>query len=306
MSGVLVCPGCGASVDVAADHLTATCVFCATPGAVTPASSFVPPALMVPFTVSQAAARDAVKRWQRSRSFFADRAIESAVVEGRLRGVYAPAWLYSAEARSHYEARVGEDYEEVVVDEDAISVQGERAGEPRAAPKKKRVTKTEWHTLRGEHVAAVADVVVSAGAGVSDEEFAGLDVDLRGLRRFDARALPGFAAARCSRDLSSGWNVARQKAKDSIAAELSTFLPGDRREVRSLTTSLVRESLDEILLPVWIVALRPAGRPPVRVLVDGTRGTVFGKAPWATVRVMPVVLAALVLAIAAFVWWQSR
>ena len=107
---VLLCPGCGAIVDVGPGEATTTCVYCATPGVISrPRGQTLAPELITPFVVGRGEAIVAAKSWLRSRSIFAHSGIKNAPIE-HMRGVYVPAWLYSCVARSNYTARIGENY----------------------------------------------------------------------------------------------------------------------------------------------------------------------------------------------------
>jgi len=66
-------------------------------------------------------------------------------------------------------------------------------------------------------------------------------------------------------------------------------------------TWLEQESLDLVLVPVWVLALRyREDRGLLRVLVNGQTGRVAGAVPWSRLRIALAVGAAL-LAVAAVV-----
>src|SRR5207248_266949 len=83
-------------------------------------------------------------------------ALRRARVE-HARGIYVPAYLYSAAARTSFTAEIGEHYTEkrTEIVEDA---EGNQKTETHA------ITRTEYRPLAGTHVGYVTDVVVSASA----------------------------------------------------------------------------------------------------------------------------------------------
>src|SRR3954447_12117737 len=101
------CETCGAGRALAGGR-GATCPYCASPSVVErpPDTGRPQPELVVAFTGDAALARRQLERWLGSRTWFADARIKRARVED-LRGVYVPAYLYSAVARTDYTASIG-------------------------------------------------------------------------------------------------------------------------------------------------------------------------------------------------------
>ena len=297
----LTCPGCGAVVDVDAGHASAVCVYCATPGVVArPRKTGAPrPALLVPFVVGKDEATKAVKQWQRSRSIFAHGGVKHASIEV-MRGVYVPAWLYSCVARSGYTARIGEDYQETetyTTTEDGKTVQRTRT-----------VTKTEWHTLEGDHAQYVADVIVTASRGVPNDELERVEpFDLRGLRRRDDQALVGWLVEEASLDSTAGLNMAREETSGVIRRALSSFLPGDSHSDLHFNTHFDRESLDLLLVPLWVLAVRyDPQKPALRLLVNGTNKKVAGATPWSAPKIAAaIIVVCVVVALVAVVFYRG-
>ncbi len=62
-------------------------------------------------------------------------------------------------------------------------------------------------------------------------------------------------------------------------------MPGDSYRGLQDTTELHDESLDLVLFPVWVFAIRyNENKPPVRLLVNGQTGKVGGKIPTDWIR----------------------
>lgn len=74
-------------------------------------------------------------------------------------------------------------------------------------------------------------------------------------------------------------------------------MPGDSHRDLKWETTLTDEVVDLVLLPVFVFAARYAeGKPPVRLLVNGQTGEVYGKVPLSAPKVaLAVVLGFLLL-----------
>ena len=96
------CNQCGASLAFEGVRTT-TCPYCASPNFVErpPSTNQPNPTFCLPFIGDAKWARARFERWLGSRTMFADSALKRATVED-MRGVYLPAYLYSAVARTDY------------------------------------------------------------------------------------------------------------------------------------------------------------------------------------------------------------
>lgn len=284
------CRECGAAMQVPPTARTAVCPYCAAPGVVERprAGAAVDPGFALGFVLEAERARELVARWARGQGFFREPGVRRARVDA-LRGVYLPAYLYSAVARSRYTATIGEDYTETetVTTTDA---QGKTVTETRT------VTRTEHRSLAGEHAAYVHDVLVTASRAVRNEELAAVEpFDLRALRRYEPSLVAGWIAEDPSMSPDECFGLARREAVEGVGASLHAFMPGDSHRDLAHTTWLEQESLDLTLVPLWVLALRYRDdRPPLRVLVNGQSGQVAGAVPWSRLRVAVAVVVALV------------
>jgi hypothetical protein len=294
------CEQCGASL--ACDGVrTATCPYCASPSFVErPASGHqISPAFVLPFGFDAAGARTRLDAWLGSRSVFVDRRVKRAAVED-LRGVYLPAYLYSAVARTAYTATIGEHYTETEEYETTDS-QGNKKTETRA------VTRTEYRPLAGKHVGYVTDVVVSASKGLPNAELAAIEpYDMRLLRIYDPAVITGWIAEEFSRDATECIATSRTEANDDIGRRLRRFMPGDSHSDLEWRTRVNWESLEPILLPIWVFAVSyREDKPPLRVVINGQTGRVAGKVPLSWWKVaIPITLFAIALGI--FIYLNLR
>jgi hypothetical protein len=283
---------------------TETCPYCASPNFVErPAMMGQPdPEYVVTFVGDAAVARGALERWLGSRTMFADSAVKRATVAD-MRGIYVPAYLYSAVAHTDYHAHIGEHYTET----ETYKVETE---DGKTETRTRTVTRTEYRPLAGYHVSYVTDVVVSASRGLSDRELGNtLPFDLGQMRRFDPALVSGWIAEEFSRDAGDCERASRTEAVEHIGEKLRRFMPGDGYSDLTWRTSVAWESFDPVLVPVWVLALRyREDRPPLRVVINGQSGKVAGKVPLSPWKVALGVIAllAVIAAIAYVIYTRSH
>lgn len=77
---------------------------------------------------------------------------------------------------------------------------------------------------------------------------------------------------------------------------LHRFMPGDGVKSLRHATEFLEESLDPVLAPVWVFAIRyDAQKPPLRILVNGQTGKVGGTVPY-SYATMGLIMGAMALA----------
>ena len=191
---------------------------------------------------------------------------------------------------SRYSALIGEDYTET---ETYTTTNAQGKTETRT----RTVTRTEHRPLHGEHAAYVADVLVTASRALGNAELEAVEpFDLRAIRRYDPSLVVGWIAEDPSMTAAECYELARREAVEKVGASLHGFMPGDSHRDLVHQTWLEQESLDLVLVPVWVLALRyREDRGLLRVLVNGQTGRVAGAVPWSRLRIALAVAAALLV-----------
>jgi len=280
------CGNCGAALAFEGVR-TETCPYCACPNFVErpPAAGQPDPRFVIGFVGDVVVARRAIERWMGSRTWFADAAIKRARIED-LRGIYVPAYLYSAVAHTTYSAQIGENYTETET--------RKRDGKEET----RTVTRTEYRPLAGTHVGYVTDVVVSASLGLSHGELQRVEpFDFRQMRRYQPAVVSGWITEEFSRTQGECERASRQEALDLIGVKLRRFMPGDSHSDLEWRSQIAWESMEPVLVPTWVLALRyRENKPPVRIVINGQTGKIAGKTPLAWWK---IALAALVAAVIA-------
>jgi hypothetical protein len=248
------------------------------------------PRFVVAFEGDARAARRSLKRWLGSRSWFADPALRRAR-ELDLRGIYVPAYLYSAVAHADYHAQIAEHYTE-----------GQKRKKPDGTTETRRVTRTEYRPLAGRHVGYVTDVLVSASAGLSHDELGAIEpYDFRRMRRFAPALVAGWITEEFARTADDCRHATHAEALEQIAGKLRRFMPGDGYSDLHWRAAIHWEAIDPVLVPVWVFAVRyRQDEPPLRVVINGQTGRLSGRVPlsWPRVIAAAIIVAAVVAAIA--------
>jgi hypothetical protein len=291
----LSCGQCGASL-VFDGVRSQNCPYCASPNFVErpPATGQPDPQFVVTFVGDREVARRALDRWLGSRTIFADSRLKRAKVED-IKGVYLPSYLYSAVADTDYTAQIGENYTET-------ETYTETDSEGKTVTKTRTVTRTEYRPLSGRHVSYVTDVIVSASAGLSNAELESIEpFDLKQMRRYSPSLVSGWIAEEFARAAGECEKTSRSEALDQIGGKLRRFMPGDSYSDLAYKTFVSWESMDPMLVPVWVFAVRYRDdKNPLRVVINGQTGKIVGKVPLSAWKII-FAIAALVAVIVAII-----
>jgi hypothetical protein len=295
------CGQCGAALAFEGVR-TSICPYCASPNFVErPATAGQPdPQFVLTFTGDAAVARRALDRWLGSRNLFADSALRSAKVED-LRGVYVPAYLYSAVANTAYTAQIGENYTET----ETYTVTD---SEGKTRTESRTVTRTEYRPLAGQHVGYVTDVVVSASAGLTNDELERVEpYDLKQLRRFTPSLVSGWLTEEYARAPDECERSSRGEAVERIGLALRRFMPGDSFSDLTWKTAVSWESLDPILVPVWVFAVRyRKDKQPLRIIINGQTSKIAGRVPLSAWKITIAVLVLCAVIAGVILLWMGH
>ncbi len=304
----LTCDQCGAALAFEGVR-SEVCAFCASPNIVErePTVDQPTPRFAVAFAGDKAWAQKRLTTWLGRFRLWADSALSRARIED-MRGVYVPAYLYSSIAHTDFTAEIGEHYfeTETYFEDVKKTIKYWDGGEwkdkeiTETVMKTRTVTKTEYRPLAGAHVGYVTDVIVSASRGLSDETLTALGpFDLRMLRRFTPALTAGWIHEEYGKSHMLCEVTARAAARDQVGAELRTFMPGDSHADLAYRTRVEWESLDPMLVPVWMFVVRYRDdKPPIKIAINGQTGRVAGHAPVAWWKVILTLLVVVGIAAA--------
>ncbi len=297
------CQNCGSRVATDPDQRSYTCAFCDSTYVVefSPAESDRQrPEFVIGFAVPQQQAAMRFRHWLARRRWFQPADLGSARIVQRLRGVYMPFWSFPTLAESRWSAVIGEDWYRT--EYYTTRVNGKRVRRSR------RVRETEWWELAGGHHQYHEAYLVSAGAGLRQEEADRImPFRLEGLKRYQ----PYFLAGWLAEEYALSRDAARQRCRETLQQRedqsIRDFLPGDRHRQLQVDTDFTHLDADLVLLPVYVLTYEYRGQR-FRFLINGQTGQVAGDKPVARGRIAAAVAAGVVAVVLGvlLLWWLSR
>ncbi|MCK9792340.1 hypothetical protein M1843_01090 [Isoptericola sp. 4D.3] len=286
---LLSCDGCGATTQ--GTDLSVACRFCG--GhlvAVAEADGLVQPEAVVPFGVGQAQAREAFRRWVRSRPFAPGELKKVGDTES-LHGSYLPHWTFDAETSSSYTGQRGDAYHVTVKDGDT----------------ERQERRVSWTPVSGHVERSFDDLLVPASSQVAELDLRRLGPwPLEDAVPFRAEYLAGYSAARYEVEPSAGLERAKAAMAKTIAKDVRRDIGGDEQRVGAVQTSYAEVMFKLVLLPLWIATYVYAGRQ-WQVMVNANTGQVVGKRPFSAVKIAcAVIVGLLVAAVLVYLYLRSR
>ena len=291
---VLNCTNCGAQVEFDPAIHAAECPFCATPVVTgTGTSRHIKPAAVLPFDLQEAQAHTAMNDWLGSL-WFAPNGLQKYARKGRkMTGVYVPFWTFDAQTESRYAGQRGDVY--------YVTQTVMRDGKPTRV----QVPKVRWTPRSGRVRRFFDDVVVLASTSLPKRHTDGLEPwDLAGLAPYAPQYLAGFRAEAYGVELEAGLVEARARMDAVIARDVRMDIGGDQQRITRIDTAMSDVTFKHVLLPVWVAAYRYGGES-YRFVVNGQSGRVQGERPYSKIKIALAVIAALILALVAAVFFSA-
>lgn len=293
------CDACGAEMR-GLGHVTALpCSFCGTPIVATEKSCrLIKPKAILPFTITRAQGEAALAVWLKGLWFAPGDLRRYAMSEGRLAGVYIPAWTYDCLATSDYRGQRGDAY--YVQVPYTTSVKG------RTVTMTRTERRIRWSPRSGRVLDRFDDVLVLAGGALPGTKARALEPwDLKALVPYRDEYLSGFAAESYRVGLADGFSLAQHAMEPVIRATVRADIGGDEQQIDALRTRHDDISFKHILLPIWMNAYRYRGRV-YRFLINGRTGEVQGERPWSAWKIAGLVALGVVVALIVVLVLRSR
>jgi DNA-directed RNA polymerase subunit RPC12/RpoP len=292
---VTQCPNCAAQVEFEPrDHAT-ECAFCATPVVVdTGTHRHIKPRAVLPFALTEAAAREAMTNWL-GALWFAPNGLQEYARKGRrMEGIYVPYWTFDAQTASRYSGQRGTVY--------YVTQTVMRDGKPQT----RQVPKVRWRAVSGRVSRFFDDVLVLASRSLPRKFTDALEPwDLAALEPYAPEFLAGFRAEAYGVSLEEGFAEAREKMDRMIERDVKFDIGGDRQRIHQIDTDLSALTFKHVLLPVWLAAYRYRGKS-YRFVVNGRTGRVQGERPWSALKItFAVILGALAAGIVGYFMAQQ-
>lgn len=272
------CGNCGAQVAYDGRATAGECVFCGSAHVLEQASNrnALRPESLIPLDVGRATVERAFRSWI-GGLWFRPTALKK-LREFRAVGVYVPFWTFDARAHSDWSADAGFYY--YVQVPTMVMVNGRMQMQMRTE------RRTRWEPAWGARDDAYDDLVVHASRGLPPELAGKLGgYDLSKLVPYRPEYLAGWRAEEYAIDLATGWGAAQARIVASQESRCSGDVPGDTQRNLRVRNVLSDVRWKHVLLPLWSLTYRHAGKP-YAVLLHGQTGKVVGHAPVSWVKVL--------------------
>ena len=279
------CDNCGADVEFDGTTHAAECPFCASPLVIgTGTSRKIKPKGVLPFTLDERQARDAMTNWL-GRLWFAPNGLQEYARKGRkMEGIYVPYWTFDADTKSRYTGERGTVYYE--------SRQVRRDGKMVT----EQVQKVRWRHVTGRVARWFDDVLVMASKSLPKSYTEALEPwALDQLEPYAPEYLAGFSAEGYTVTLEDGYEQARAKMDAVIRRDIRFDIGGDRQRIHSVDTTVKDVTFKHILLPVWMAAYKYRGQT-YRFVVNAQSGKVRGERPWSWIKITLAAIAGAIIA----------
>lgn len=279
------CPNCGASVEVASDEQAKECPFCATPFVTdTGEDRHIKPKAVMPFVLTEDAARGAMTDWLGGLWFAPNGLAEYARKGRKMQGIYVPYWTFDADTKSSYRGQRGTVYYE------------NRTVRRNGKSETVRVQKIRWRPVSGRVARFFDDVLVLASRSLPKKYTDALQPwDMTALEPYRPEFLAGFRAEAYTVELDDGFVEARQIMDRQIERDIKFDIGGDRQRISSVDTTVRDVTFKHVLLPVWLAAYKYRGQT-YRFVVNGQTGRVQGERPWSAWKIAFAVILGLIVA----------
>ena len=292
----VACGGCGARVVLPKGVTADRCSFCDNPiVAQAESQQLIQPKSVLPFTVTDRAAKASFEQWLKSL-WFAPNDLKLRARKDTIDGVYIPFWTFDAQTESSYRGQRGEHY--YVEQPYTVLEGGERV------TKSRRERKTRWRPASGVVWVHFDDVLVCGTSSLP----AGLvnrlaPWDLGALVPYDDRFLAGFRAECYQVDLEGAFGQAKQIMSAQIRRACARDIGGDEQRVHTVRTQHYQVTFKHLLLPLWISAYRYRDKT-YRFVINARTGEVQGMRPYSGVKIALAVV--VVAAIAGLIIYLSN
>lgn len=265
---LLRCTGCGAALAYDPEHQAPSCSFC---GSVVEVERCEDPMEQtegyLPFTVTPAEARAALKHWLGSLGWFRPSDLRSSSRLEELKPLWWVAWVFDAEAMVSWAA-------------------DSNAGAGRSA----------WAPHSGQADVTFDDILVSASRGLTIAE---VKTIAAGMNLNSKRPVPEGAENATIEQFDLQRSQARQQIVGAIHGLAGQrmqqhHIPGSK--FRNLRTSVVLRDLHtrRLSLPAYVMAYRYKGSLYRVVICGQDQRRVVGSAPYSTAKIVLLVVGAVV------------
>lgn len=287
----VVCQSCGGHTTFTGTLTTTRCPYCATPiqrDDVHAAPARLAVDGVLPFRVDRPTAEVAIGEWIRSR-WFAPNEFKKYATTGSFNSVYCAYFTYDAFATTRYTGRRGDHYTVTVGSGD----------------NRRTETRIRWSHAAGTVQNSFDDLPVPANEGLDRTHVQELEPwPAADARPFSAEYLAGHLSRTYDHDVVECFTPAKVRMEEAIRQTVHMDIGGDVQQISSMGVHYEGLTYKHLLLPVWLLTVIYGGSP-FQVFINGVTGEVQGQRPYSKVKIALAVIAATLLALAAWFLFGS-
>lgn len=276
------CEGCGAIVEVDATSSATTCPYCGSHYVLSKKQieSIIPDGI-IPFKINKIEVESIFRDWIKKR-YLAPNVLKTLYQKDKVQGIYIPYWTFDADAKAHYTAMGGINYEVEYEDKEGH---------------KHTKIETNWYPTSGYVGNFFDDVLVRASDKLSEKLLSSIEpYNTRNTASYSPDYMSGYSAEVYTIDLKDAHIEAMNKMERELVhlAELDVLRRYDRVRGVHLNTSFYDETYKHIFLPVYSTAYTYKDKQ-YHVLINGENGNIKGEYPKSVAKIIAIVLIILII-----------
>jgi len=240
------------------------------------------PESVLPFTVSEASARDGIRAWY-GKLWLAPSALKRRALTDTVRGIYLPYWTFDAQVDAQWAAEAGHYYytTETYVEN----------GQTRS----RQVQQVRWEPAAGRLSHFFDDDLVCASVGVHPGILRGIEpFPTQSLKPYDPGFVSGWVVERYQIDLVGAAERARAAMDGKMQALCAQAVPGDTFRNLVVRSAYSKQTFKHILAPAWLMTYTFGART-FQCAMNGVTGLVAGEYPKSPWKIALLVLAVIIV-----------
>lgn len=255
------CNACGAEILAEGTTAATFCIYCKSPSILKSRfSGEFHPRFLIPFKIEQKEAKQIYFGWIKKR-FFAPTEFKQATEVDKIRGLYAPYWLFDCRASGF------------------VSGEGRNSKSWRSGDY--RITETQHYFIKRTGSSAYEKIPVDGSKNLDDELMEGIEpFDYSSLSDFSLEFMSGYLAEKYDVDEKEALKAMEPRAQKFLATTLKES--GQRYDSTSYhATSVNINSVKAAyaMLPVYVLTNIYKGKKHT-FIINGQTGKTYGETPF--------------------------